>query len=267
MLSPLIEPAQDRRPAAWLTRAAGDFGTLHSMVPDVFAAYARVFHPAALCEHEVRWAAVAAANGRTMHGAAEWGQLTGSWRLEAQDGLWDSQPRHGHTPERQALRMAAVLARHTETPQRCWFAVWDGWWRPDVLVAVEQSVPPAERARLVAEAREHHARQSQRWAALIGRSPCFEMPSRCMRLLGGPLAELAGFYGEYADAPSIFWPEDRAWCVGSDVDLMSTYFGGSAAAVEALVCDAELEALEIPARQDVTWEADRINPSAGPPPF
>jgi hypothetical protein len=54
--------------------------------------------------------------------------------------------------------------------------------------------------------------------------------------------------------------------VGSDVDLMSTYLGGTAAAVEAAVSDPALEALVIPAGQDVTWEADSVNPPAGEPP-
>ena len=47
--------------------------------------------------------------------------------------------------------------------------------------------------------------------------------------------------------------------------LMTTYVGGSGAAIEVLVGDAELEALAVPAGQDVTWEADTVNPSVGPP--
>ena len=28
-------------------------------------------------------------------------------------------------------------------------------------------------------------------------------------------------------SPSIWWPEDRAWCVATDIDLFDTYVGGS----------------------------------------
>ena len=42
----MVKAADDARPAEWLTRSAGEFGTVHSLVPDLFEAYARVFHPA-----------------------------------------------------------------------------------------------------------------------------------------------------------------------------------------------------------------------------
>ena len=46
----VIEPGGDVEAAEWLTRGAGDLGTFHSMLPAVFEAYARVFHPAELHE-------------------------------------------------------------------------------------------------------------------------------------------------------------------------------------------------------------------------
>src|SRR5437660_12927180 len=126
----MVKAADDARPAEWLTRSAGEFGTVHSLVPDLFEAYARVFHPAALGDRQVRWEDVARANGRTMHPAAEWGSLTGSWQLNQQAGLWDAGPEHGQTPERLAMRLAAILAGHTSTPERSWFGVWEGWGGP-----------------------------------------------------------------------------------------------------------------------------------------
>jgi hypothetical protein len=48
--------------------------------------------------------------------------------------------------------------------------------------------------------------------------------------------------------------------VGTDVDLMTTYVGGSSAAVEALLADDQLEVLAVPDNQGITWEADTINP-------
>jgi hypothetical protein len=47
---------------------------------------------------------------------------------------------------------------------------------------------------------------------------------------------------------------------------MTTYLGASREVVEAVTTDDELEALEIPAGQSVTWEADRLNPPVGSPP-
>jgi hypothetical protein len=53
--------------------------------------------------------------------------------------------------------------------------------------------------------------------------------------------------------------------VGTDIDLMTTYVGGSAEAISALLEDEQLEALRAPADQRVDWEADSINPLPPPP--
>jgi hypothetical protein len=47
-------------------------------------------------------------------------------------------------------------------------------------------------------------------------------------------------------SPNLWWPADRAWCVASDIDLPSTYLGGTRALVEEVPGDDRLEA--VPAR-------------------
>jgi hypothetical protein len=267
MLAVMITAAEDTRAAGWLSRSAADMYTVHAMVPRGFAAYARIFHPAGLTGGgDVRWAEVAAANGRTMHGAAEWGQLTGSWHLRRQDGLWDHEPSRGRAPAEVGLRLAAVLAGHTGTTEDCWFAVWDGWGEGTVsaLHLFSEDTTEAEKARAI---EEWEAEQERRlaWARYVRSAPVFSVPHRGYHLLRGPLAEIDRFDAPGVEAPSIWWPEDRAWCVGGDVDLMTTYLGGSAAAIDAVLGDAELEALPIAAGQSVTWEADTVNPGVGPP--
>jgi len=42
-------------------------------------------------------------------------------------------------------------------------------------------------------------------------------------------------------SPNLFWPSDRAWCVATEIDLDSTYVGGSRALVEAILADGRLE--------------------------
>jgi hypothetical protein len=260
---PVIEAADDARPADWLTRSAGDPYTVHAMVPDVFEAYARVFHPALLCEEEVRWSDVAHANGRTMHGAAEWGQLTGSWQMQQQAGLWETEPDTGPTPERLAIRLATILSGHTSTADRCRLGVWEGLGAGDVIVVVREGVPEQERRRIQSMRQEECDAED----SFVRTAPTFDLPSRRMHLLCGPLTDMAGFYRFGVNAPSVWWPDDRAWCVGNDVDLMATYLGGTAAAIEAVVSDPGLEALAIPAGQDVTEAADTVNPRVGPAPF
>ncbi len=60
---------------------------------------------------------------------------------------------------------------------------------------------------------------------------------------------------------SLWWPDDQAWCVATEVDFESTYIGGMRNCIEAVVKDSRLEALVIDPRQGVTWESDRINPN------
>jgi hypothetical protein len=104
--------------------------------------------------------------------------------------------RYAETPVRQASRLAHLLAAVTGTPERCWFAVWEGW------------------AALAA------------WTA--DDAPRLELPNRRMLLLAGPLSAVAApFTPPPADqSANLWWPEDRSWCVATDIDLMTTYIRG-----------------------------------------
>ena len=229
-------------PHAWIAEALRPFAdhVVGSLVPPVFEAYARVFHPAVRYpddwdlgagtdepDEDVTWAEVAAFNGRTAHPAMEWTSITGSWEFRGNDdqpGLWNDAPAEGHVPVAVAERMAAVLARHTTTPDDCWFGL-DSTWHQG-----------AQRA-LVLAARE-------------------------FVVVRGPVGLAAT---NFADEPAeqsanLWWPADRAWFVATDIDLMTTYVGGSAACIAALLDAEELEVAAVPVDQSVTWDADTVNP-------
>jgi hypothetical protein len=229
--------APDTSAAKWVIEGLRDFDhTVGSIVPAGFDAYARVFHPARLragsSVKEVRWAEVAAANGRAMHPAAEWGSITGSWAYQYNDeqpGLWSDPPQTGSLPPDTARRLVEVLQRHTTTPSVCWFAVWEGkgGLRPHLDLA-----------------------------------PRFEVPERPMWLLRGPVraAATSPYPGPPDDSVNLWWPDDRAWCVGTDIDLMTSYIGASKDCVDALAEEPSLEVLSVSIDQYVTWDADTINP-------
>jgi hypothetical protein len=233
-----LELSGDIGAASWVLAGVRPFEeySVGALLPNGFAAYARVLHPAlrrtADRLQEVRWQEVAAANGRRAHPAMEWGSITGSWRLERQDGLWDQEPETGSLPIRQAERLAELLARHTATPKRCCFAVWDGF--------ADLELP---------------------WE-----TPRVPMPQRPMWLLRGPLSgAAASLDAAWGRSASLWWPEDRAWCVATDVDLMSTYVGGSEECIASVLRSDGLEAMPVPIDQRVTWEADSLNPPVPPP--
>jgi hypothetical protein len=71
-------------------------------------------------EQRTAWAEVAERTGKTMHAHAEFELLAGP--------LDDYEPWEGQLPRDLVLALAEVLARHTGSPERCWFCVWDGGW-------------------------------------------------------------------------------------------------------------------------------------------
>jgi hypothetical protein len=254
--------AFDVSPGVWVVAGLRGRHEVRSLIPDGYGAYARVFHPAyrlipaeaspspdvrwrmRVREREVRWREVANANGRVVHPAMEWTSITGAYRYswrDSQPGIWDTQPERGSLTWKHAATLASLLATHTQTPDRCWFGIWEGWGDLPYLGSL--------------------------------RPPRLGLPGRDMILLSGPLSEmpLVSFHYHAANvpgdelsnayrSPSLWWPEDRAWCVATDVDLMSTYIGASANCVADLVADEQLEALEVTPQQTLTFDTDAINP-------
>jgi hypothetical protein len=210
--------------------------TVCSLVSQSFEAYARLFHPAYRTVDgraaEVPWADVARANKRQAHPAMEWASITGEWEFlfnGGQPGLWDEVPSRGSPPPRQAARLAEIFAVHTSTPGKCWFAFWDGWAEPRV---------PAEGV------------------------PKLTVPLRSMLLMSGPLAAAATSITPYPrdQLANLWWPDDRAWCVASDIDLLTTYIGATKECVGAILAADDLEVMLVPPDQRVTWDSDTINP-------
>jgi hypothetical protein len=223
----------DLSPAAWLPAALEPGSTVASLVPAVFAAYARIFHPAVRYagddDVDVGWATVAAANGTTAHPLMQWGSVTGSleyFENDDQAPLWHGAPARGHLPAPVAERLVAVLRRHTTRPGDCWFGV-----------AAALGNPTAD-------------------------APAVALPRGPAWLVRGPI-ELAT--ANLADEPaeqgtSLWWPADRSWFVATDADLVSTYVGGSTACVADILAAGGLETAPAHPAQPVTGDADRVNP-------
>ena len=58
-----------------------------------------------------------------------------------------------------------------------------------------------------------------------------------------------------------WWPEDRAWCVATEIDLMSTYVGAAKPCAEAILQTPGIEALRANIDHRITGAADTINPN------
>ncbi len=247
-----------------------------SVVPRGYAAYVRILHPANDSDGQVRWSEIAEISGKTLHPLAQWECIVPN----PDDGMW-SPPRHGEPSSEILLALVSHLRSSTTTPDRCFFAIWDGWGdlkgTSRGLHALTTDPPPRS---ALARWRVKRARRSSLEALVTPRDsfvadraaeaenrPRFEFEPKTGRpyLLGtGPLDVIL----EVADNTSfdhpglpvaMWWPADRAWFVASEIDFESTVVGGSPELRDSLLSDRELEAFEVPPNGILSLNGDTVN--------
>jgi hypothetical protein len=126
-------------------------------------------------------------------------------------------------PERGVL--VDVLREATTTPDRCWFCIWEGFGLYFNGVY--------ERVRL---------------------------PERDYVLYGGPIdLALAALEPWDTHSPNLWWPEDRAWFVATEIDFAWTYVGGTSAVIEAVLARESLEALPAQLTDKPFVDSDTLN--------
>lgn len=240
--------------ARWLTGRLGDHGAnvVTAIVPMGFEAYARVLHPAGDPvpggRRLVRWREVADWSGRTLRPDSPFHGIALPERQVVTPPPWSGEgPRQGSLAAADAEALIAVVRRHTRTPEDCWFCLWDGYGGPGTPLTRTGSGPGALRPEAPIPA-------SPRNAARV------ELPDRDYFLYRGRV-ESALVHDQDASVlqtANLWWPEDQAWCVASDVDQPCTYVAGSVALVRSLVGDPALEALEVAPDDPVTVVEPRI---------
>lgn len=245
-------PAGNAEPAQWLLGRLdywkGDWVT--GLAGPGFDAYARVFHPLDDEPGSSRWSDVARANGRVMHSSAQWEQISsppGEVRADAgaRGRGRPGDPLIGQLDAWVLDVLSDVLARHTSTPDECFFAVWEGWgWQNPGAHQVAQFSAIGSPVEPVAPAPDG-------WQLDLS-GPKFSLPGRDYYLFAGAVSDASRFgYWITADwfdtqSPSIFWPADHAWCVATEIDLDSTLVGGSQALITDLSGSDTIEVLRVP---------------------
>jgi hypothetical protein len=216
---------RDVSPAAWIAPRLHPPGQdVGSVIPDGFEAYARVFHPVEVDGRE-RWSDVARRNGRVVHSEMQF-HLISTPRGETPTTLYGRrEPRHGHLLLEQRRVLVDHLRDRTTTPDRCWFALWDGYGGLDDGVVRERVA----------------------------------LPHRNYLLYGGTIDRALESPTPFDQSPNLWWPEDRAWFVSSEIDFAWTHVGGDNGLVEALVSDSRLEVLPIALTAKVVASSDRLN--------
>jgi hypothetical protein len=60
-------------------------------------------------------------------------------------------------------------------------------------------------------------------------------------------------------SPNLFWPNDHAWCVASEIDLFCTLVAGTNTLTENLIADPRLEVWRVLAGDPVSADSDDKN--------
>lgn len=259
-----LTPVDDVEEARWFIDALSPEITVSGLVPPLFAAYARILHPAYAAgdERPIRWSEIAAQKGTTMHALASFAGVEGG--RTAHRGYHDPrEPDIATLDDKRLAILADLLALHTTTPDSVWLNVWDGFggtprsWRghPRVVqegggrdyylftCALNQIVdvsagfaqwPPEEDA-------EDDEGSFTITATYVGDG---EPPEDPPRHPDAPERRI--------QSPQQWWPDDRTWAVATEIDDDYTVAAGSEELIAAILAHPGLEAFRVAAEDDLS---------------
>jgi hypothetical protein len=166
----------------------------------------------------------------------------------ADDERWlgDYGPMEGSMSETTCTRLISVLRTFTTRPDLTWMAVWDGWgtWWPNVTVELAPDAGSLERATARAEGFRRAWEQHELIELATADIEFIERPwGRRYFLFRAAIDDAGAFHGH---TPQLWWPEDHAWFVSTEIDGSSTYVGASRACADAITSSAHFEVLEVP---------------------
>jgi hypothetical protein len=235
-----VQHQPDVSVGAWIRPRLADLdGTVGCVVPAGYAAYARILHPLG---DGITWAEVCARTGAVPHALVQWHSI-GRGR-DPHDGPEEGDLR---SPAREAL--LALLPASDVT-----FGLWEGFgwidggwqqagWRS--WSAGDEPLP--EPVRLPSA-----------FAPEIMDGPRLRLPQRAHILFSGP----SGAW-PHVCSPTLTWPQDRSWFVGTEVDLDSTLVAGSAELIGRILASPDFESWSVGLGDSLGWMSDTIN---GPSP-
>lgn len=256
----VARPSQDVQAAAWIFERLVDRSCrVDSLLPPGFAAYVRLLHPLESYEagqrRLVRWRELADTAGAVrLDRQVQFDSL----RLLLPD-LGDNRP--GQLPDDDLLGLIRVLRSHTQTPDRCWFCLWEGYGDPQHRPGDAEAS-----AALFAQSSAHTIERrpsalAKRWLGSMLRQPNPTAPPfatdhrNSAVIVYGPLERRYTLYIgpieaslEFSAPVDRWWPDDHMWCIATDTDLDSTYVGGSLKLADELLHHSQLEA--VPAQLD-----------------
>ena len=172
--------------------------------------------------------------GTTAHANMDFEQLLRrrefDWQPEP--GVFDRWPDLDAVPITLLPALTAILAKHTDTADRCVFAIWEG----------------------------HGGMPDE-----VRNAPQLRLPGRNYHLYAGSIDDATGVvledrWGTSRYPPAYWWPDDRAWFIGSDTDLTTSFIAGTPELVADLLEEPSLETFEVAPDTGFDHRRDDVNP-------
>lgn len=235
-----------------------DFGIVSGAVPSLFEAYVAIRHPAWL--HNCTAANLRECQGDPAPGTSiTWLEVVDSdlpicirdtqyRKLEnvgwVEDKIpegdiclliqvgdrWISGPAEGALEPAQVHTLLPLLMKETSDPENCWFGIWSGF--------------------------------AFRSTAESG-AATFDTPNRSWYLYRGPLQSIDKSFDDsdlFHHPANFVWPDDRSWCLGSDIDSEATYIGGSDELIDTILNNPSLDAISVVPSDRPVWLANLLQP-------
>ena len=239
-MSPTPRWSFDVSQADWVKERLNDLmtGTVSSIVPAGFDAYARILHPVETPLHGdrlVRWRDVANWGGHVLTAQSQWLTVAMPEVQPKHPRPWRSQgPDLGSLYPDDARALTEIAGRFTDTPQRCWCCIWEGfgWWSRSWLLPPGQLATSPPPSPVPIEAKD--------WPKVHTRYRDYFLYEESLETSFVEAIEILEGH-----SPNLWWPSDHAWCVATEIDFDSTYVGGSKPFIDAILQSEELEAFEV----------------------
>ncbi len=248
----------------------------------------------------LRWSEVAALTERRAHRAMQWPSIQGAnpslhdyTVLKAGDVVVEG-PEEGSLPIEVARALWPVLEPHTKTREVCFFAVWEGFGcLPRTVSDAPAFEIPARKFHLFTgplEAVEETFCTANIEDALSGGymtlvdpdagEPGVEETAQVMSRdvfvaissdeptpeeIEAALEHLLASQKPMYQSANLWWPEDRAWCVATEIDFNTTYIAGAQRLVDALLACEALEVYQVEPTDGVAYDGDTLNPAPSDP--
>lgn len=232
--------AYSAAPALWLRQKLSiSDNNLGSLVPTGFEAYARIYHPAIKkvggANTFVSWAKVADSMGTRVHRLMQWPNIAKADYYDRREPLdqdiWTEFPDEGNLVPELAYLLSEILRIHTTTPQLCWFGIWGGY------NCINQD-------------------------PVTTQAPGFGFSGQVCYLFQAPVQAASNSFcadESFPQSANLWWPDDKKWFVATEIDLMSTYVGGSREVINAISESLALESDTAELIDDVSRYSDVIN--------